>query len=337
MTIDVRAELARLALFDGADDVVLRELAGRVTPVHYRPGVHLLVEGDPGRHFVIVLDGTVLVTRADPQGDSLRVAAGGPGSIFGELSTITGEPRRATVTASTTVTALHGEVDAFDALVEIPGLLDRVIDLATQRLAEISHPVPATLRDGTEVLVRPLLARDRKLFAEALAGQSEEWRHRRFFSAVKPSPGLVEYLVHVDYLAHFAWVVGTSEPLTGFGTARFIRSKDHPTVAEVAFEVDDQWHNRGIATLLLGALGAAASRLGIRTFTAEVLYENRAMRAVMNKAGAKWRHAESGVMETAFPVADTRQLLAPGLWDSLGEVAQQVAEIAELALWRGTV
>ena len=154
---------------------------------------------------------------------------------------------------------------------------------------------------------------------------------------MKPSPGLVEYLVHVDYLGHFAWVVGQSEPLTGYGTARFIRSKEHPTVAEIAFEVDDHWQNKGIATMLLGALGAAASRLGIETFTAEVLYENRAMRAVMNKAGAKWHHAESGVMETAFPVAGTRPLLPPDVWDALGDLAEEVAEIAALALWKAAV
>jgi CRP-like cAMP-binding protein len=331
---DVRTELAALELFVDAEPALLHDLAAQLTPVEYGTSEDLLVEGDAGRHFVIVLRGNVVVTRAQTRGDPLRIAIGGPGSIFGELSTITGERRRATVTASTPVTALLGEVDAFDSLVTIPGVLDRMVDLATQRLAEISRPVPTLLRDGTDVLIRPLLARDRERFAGALADQSEEWRHRRFFSPVKPSPGLVEYLVHVDYLGHFAWVVGQSEPLRGFGTARFIRRKELPTVAEVAFEVDDHWQNKGIATLRLGALGAAASRLGIETFTAEVLYENRPMRAVLNKAAAAWRHSESGVMETAFRVADTRPLLAPATWAALGDVAEEVAEIAALALWK---
>ncbi|MGZ6950471.1 MAG: GNAT family N-acetyltransferase [Acidimicrobiia bacterium] len=332
----VAAALADLELLAGATADELQALDARLEPRHYAPGEDLLVEGDPGRHFVILLDGTVTVTRAETRDDPLRVATGGRGSIFGELSTITGEPRRATVTASTPVSALHGEVDAFDVLVAIPGVLDRMVDLATQRLAEIARPVPAQLRDGTDVLIRPLLARDRERFSSALAHQSDEWRHRRFFSAVKPNAGLVEYLVHLDYLDHFAWVVGQSEPLTGFGTARFIRSHDDETVAEIAFEVDDQWHNRGVATLLLGALGAAASRLRVETFRAEVLYENRPMRAVMNKAGARWHHAESGVMETSFAVEGTRSLVPPAVWDALGEVADTVVEIASLALWKAT-
>ena len=182
--------------------------------------------------------------------------------------------------------------------------------------------------------IRPLLARDREEFAAALARQPEEWRHRRFFSAVKPSPALVDYLVHLDYMGHFAWSVGQPHPVGGIGTARFIRSNDDPTVAEVAFEVEDSWHGRGVGTLLLGALGAAASRVGITQFRAEVLYENRAMRAVLNKAGARWQHAETGVMETVFEVAATHPLLADRQWAALGAVTDEVVEVAGLALWR---
>ena len=338
MDPDIRSALTELDDLSGADAATLDDLAARLTVRRYPSGAPLLTEGDAGRHFVIVVNGTVEVTRtASRTGDPERVASGGPGSIFGELSTITGEPRRATVTAATAVVALHGELDAFDVLIAIPGILDRMVDVATQRLAEIARPVPARLRDDTDVLVRPLLARDRERFARALARQSEDWRHRRFFSAMKPSAALVEYLVHVDYVDHFAWVVGQSEPLVGFGTARFIRSRTEPNVAEIAFEVEDSWQNKGIATLLLGALGAAAARLHIDTFRAEVLYENRPMRTVMNKAGAQWEHAETGVMETRFAAEATRRLIPTAAWDGLGDVAEEVGEIAGLALWKGVV
>ena len=84
-----------------------------------------------------------------------------------------------------------------------------------------------------------------------------------------------------------------------------------------------------------GRSGAAATHVGITTFRAEVLYENRAMRAVMNKAGAHWEHAETGVMETAFPVDATRPLLAADQWDALGAVTDEIVEVAGLALWKG--
>ena len=293
----------------------------------------LFAEGDTGQTFVILVDGTVAVSRATRSGSG-SLGVGSAGAIFGELSTITGEPRRATVTATSGVVAMSGGVDAFDALIAIPGVLDGLVDLATQRLAEIARPVHAELPDGTTVWIRPLLARDREEFAAALARQSEEWRHRRFFSAVKPSPALVDYLVHLDYMGHFAWSVGQPPPVGGIGTARFIRSHDDATLAEVAFEVEDAWHGRGVGTLLLGALGAAASRVGIGTFRAEVLYENRAMRAVLNKAGAHWHHADTGVMETDIAVADTRPLLPSDRWSALAAVTDEIVEVAGLALWR---
>ena len=81
-------------------------------------------------------------------------------------------------------------------------------------------------------------------------------------------------------------------------------------------------------------VGAAASHIGIDTFRAEVLYENRAMRAVMNKAGAHWEHAETGVMQTAFPVDATRSLVSADEWDALGAVTDEIVEVAGLALWK---
>jgi CRP-like cAMP-binding protein len=333
----VEAELRGLDLLADATRSQVDSLVPLLTRAEFAAGDVVFAEGEVGRTFVILLDGGVVASRASQSRPDHRteLGTGGPGAIFGELATVTGEPRRATVTASTDVVAVTGDVAAFDALVAIPGVMDRLVDLATQRLAEIARPVGARLRDGTEVWLRPLLARDRDEFGAAIARQTDEWRHRRFFTAVTPSSTLIDYLTHLDYLGHWAWAVGAPHPVDGIGTARFIRSHDDPTTAELGFEVADGWQGRGIATLLLGALGAAATRVGIETFRAEVLYENRAMRAVMNKAGAHWEHAETGVMQTAFPVAETRALVSEEQWQALGAVTDQVVEVAGLALWKG--
>lgn len=47
--------------------------------------------------------------------------------------------------------------------------------------------------------------------------------------------------------------------------------------AEVAVEVADHLHGRGLGTILIGGLAALAERRGIAVFVAEVLCENRAM------------------------------------------------------------
>ncbi len=54
---------------------------------------------------------------------------------------------------------------------------------------------------------------------------------------------------------------------------------------EIAFFVDDRHHGRGLATILLEYLAAAARSRGLTGFTATVLAENYAMLGVFKKAG----------------------------------------------------
>ena len=58
-------------------------------------------------------------------------------------------------------------------------------------------------------------------------------------------------------------------------------------MAEVAFIVRDDWHNKGIGSFLLKHLAVIAKRNGISGFTAEVLIQNRAMQKVFNKSEFK--------------------------------------------------
>ena len=61
----------------------------------------------------------------------------------------------------------------------------------------------------------------------------------------------------------------------------------HTNRAEVAFIVGDRWQGRGIGTFMLSYLISIAKRHGIAGFTAEVLWENRAMQAVLRKSDCK--------------------------------------------------
>src|SRR4029079_7438094 len=120
--------LAGLDLIAGATPDQVAGIAERLTPADYAAGDILIAEGDGGRTFVIVLDGEVVVSRASRSRPGVRIelGSGARGAVFGELATVTGEPRRATVTATTAVRAVTGDVAAFDALVAIPGVMDRL-------------------------------------------------------------------------------------------------------------------------------------------------------------------------------------------------------------------
>jgi hypothetical protein len=66
----------------------------------------------------------------------------------------------ATVLAAGEVTGWVGRDDAFDTLIELPGVLNTLVRTARQRMAAFITPIPIHLADGTELLLRPVLPGD---------------------------------------------------------------------------------------------------------------------------------------------------------------------------------
>ncbi len=288
-------------------------------------------EGDPGRTFGLVLEGRVEVSRRSLHG-STRLAEVGAGSLLGELAVLRGQPRTATLTAMTeTVLAVGGE-RALSLLLDIPEVHHRVRLLASARLARDLRPVRATLSDGTVVLVRPLVAEDREAFDQELHRLSKESLRRRFFSSVPPSESMVDYLVHVDYVDHFAWVVvDADDRQRGLATARFVRTAQ-PGTAEMAFGTVDRYQGRGIGTFLLGAIGVAATQAGITTLVAQVLEDNRPMRAVFAKVEGTSRFDEPGVLRVEIEARAAAGLLGDSIRQELASAVRDVVTAASLAL-----
>jgi acyl-CoA synthetase (NDP forming) len=74
----------------------------------------------------------------------------------------------------------------------------------------------------------------------------------------------------------------------------------------VAFAVQDDQQRRGLGSILLEHLAAAAQENGITSFTAEVLSENQQMLRVFRDAGyAVTREYSSGVVDLAFSISPT--------------------------------
>jgi RimJ/RimL family protein N-acetyltransferase len=142
------------------------------------------------------------------------------------------------------------------------------------------------LRDGEQILIRPIRPEDREELAAGMERLSPESRYRRFFT---PTSGLtaseLSYLTEVDHHDHEALVA--LEPATehGIGVARFVRSPQDPELAEVAVAVADSWQNRGVATALLARLAERAREEGVRRFSAEILADNRPMLELIEELG----------------------------------------------------
>ncbi|MGB3482006.1 MAG: GNAT family N-acetyltransferase [Mycobacterium sp.] len=296
------SDLAALSVFADCFGADLYPLAKELVPVSADVGETLMIQGDAADFFLIINSGRVEVSHDSDDGHSF-VTDVEAGRIVGEIALLRHSPRTATVTAIEPVEGWVGNDDAFDELIELPGVLAMLIRTSRQRLAAFITPIPMTLADGTRLLLRPVLPGDSERTTNGPVEFSSETLYRRFQSPRVPTPGLMRYLFEVDYIDHYVWVV-TTESGDVVADARFVREERDRSVAEVAFTVGDEYQGRGIGTYLMGALVVAARIAGVKKFTARVLSENLAMRAIFNHAGARWERDDLGVVTTVFDVPD---------------------------------
>ncbi len=151
---------------------------------------------------------------------------------------------------------------------------------ATHPVSRESRPVDAPwetelvrLRDGSSVTIRSATSEDERALRSFLQGLCLEARRLRFFTGA----------MDIDRAAHWAVLTGSdrcgllAHNQTGMlvGHASYIKLDE--TRAEVAVEVADHLHGRGLGTILIERLAVIAEQRGITHFVAEVLSENHAM------------------------------------------------------------
>ncbi len=173
---------------------------------------------------------------------------------------------------------------------------------------ESGYPVEwegdVVLRDGTLGHVRPITPRDAEAIHRFHAGQSAESIYLRFFAPIKRlSDRDVHRFTNVDHDARVALVVVVGDEIIGIG--RYDRLDD-PKSAEVAFNISDHYHGKGVGSVLLEHLAAIAQESGITRFVAEVLPQNRKMMKVFTDAGYEVRHHyDDGVIAVEFTIEPT--------------------------------
>jgi CRP-like cAMP-binding protein len=326
----ISSQLAALPLLEGATTDQLEALAHHLEPGQAEAGQVLGGEGDMGDVFWLVLDGTLDISVSTSHGPR-HLATAGAGAIVGELALLRAGPRTATVSAATECRYLAGDHHALLHLLENSSVRARVGRLASSRLAADLKPVRTELPDGTAVLLRPLLPADRHALDTAIHSLSRDSIRRRFFSAGTPTDALVDYLIDIDYVDHFAWTVLEAATHEGMAVARYVRP-DTASAAEMAFTTVDRYQGRGIGTLLLGVLGVTAVEAGVTELTALVLQDNMAMRAVFAKAGGNSRFDEPGLLKVTIEPARAAALLDQRLAGAIATAVHDVVTAASLAL-----
>ncbi|MEC3973961.1 GNAT family N-acetyltransferase, partial [Amycolatopsis sp. H20-H5] len=165
------------------------------------------------------------------------------------------------------------------------------------------------LADGGTVHLRPVVPDDADGLVALHGRLSERSRYFRYFGAYPriPQRDLVRFST-VDHHDRVAFVALLGDDVVAVG--RYERL-DHGGSAEVAFLVDDAHQGRGLGSILLEHLAAAASECGLRRFVAEVLAENSPMVRVFRDAGYQVsREIEEGVLHLEFDIDPTEESLA---------------------------
>ncbi len=127
--------LKNISIFSECSNKELKAISKLVTQVRVNAGRELIREGEPGREFMIIVDGSATVRR----GGSV-LAQLGPGDFFGEMAVVAGVPRTATITADTDMVVEALNRREFSSLLdESPKLAKKILVGAVKRLHEIEQ------------------------------------------------------------------------------------------------------------------------------------------------------------------------------------------------------
>jgi len=174
-------------------------------------------------------------------------------------------------------------------------------DMARRRTAEPPLLIVQTEREGTASIaaararrrcrdashgifqLRCLTPADGHHVTDLLERLSPKSRYQRYFRLIGSlAPADVARFVAVssDHLA-----VGAFDGDLLIGAAQYFRLFGRPDHAEVALEVADSHHRRGVGARLVRELARLAAAEGITHFTATVLAENRPVLELMRHSG----------------------------------------------------
>jgi GNAT superfamily N-acetyltransferase len=136
-------------------------------------------------------------------------------------------------------------------------------------------------------VVRPQTREDRPGLADFFARLSPRSRYQRFFTGMpeKLPKRIMDALADVDGDSHVGLVAVRGGRV--LGAARYLRRRETPAVADIAFTVSDELHGQGLGRLLMRELRAHAARRGIKRFVFDVLATNDAALTVARGLGAR--------------------------------------------------
>jgi CRP-like cAMP-binding protein len=109
----------------------LNDVASIADEIDLPKGKELTVEGQPGREFLVIIEGDAVVRRGGQEVNRL-----GAGDFFGEIALVKQQPRSATVTSETPIRALVITDRSFRTLLDrSPEIESKVMSALSARLS----------------------------------------------------------------------------------------------------------------------------------------------------------------------------------------------------------
>lgn len=153
------------------------------------------------------------------------------------------------------------------------------------------HVILWTLRDGTEVLIRPIRPEDEPLWVEFVRGLSEESLRNRFFYVLKEiTRDMIIRYCNIDYDRELALVAELRKDgrRRFIGISRLIMDPDKKN-GEFAIVVADEYQGKGLGHKLVDMLIGVAQDQELERIYGVVLSSNRRMLELCSNLGFEMR------------------------------------------------
>ena len=153
------------------------------------------------------------------------------------------------------------------------------------------------LKDGREILFRPIKPEDEPLWLEMFKSFSEEAIRYRFFQILKETPHEVRVrYCNIDYDREIAIIPIIKEDNISkiLGVGRLIIEPDGKT-GEIAFIIRDKWQRLGLGAKLVDYVLEIAMKMGIKKVIAIIMEENFKAIKLVEKMGFKTKKQDDTV------------------------------------------
>jgi L-amino acid N-acyltransferase YncA len=140
------------------------------------------------------------------------------------------------------------------------------------------------LKDGTRVILRPLVKEDREKLMDFFRRLDE--RELSFLRNDVRDPGVIDnWVSHIDYQRCFPLVAEVQGRIVGDATLHMRKMGWKRHLGNVRVVVAQDFQNRGLGTLLINELVELAGEFGLEKLVAEIHFQAATALSVFKKAG----------------------------------------------------